>query len=126
MGSLWAPYGVAIPPSPRRVTYVYYEQYVTVVAEGLWGPYGSLWVPMGLYGSLYIPMGLFGSLWVPMGRYVSLWVPMGRYGALWGSRCGSGGDDDEGDAVGPTAAQETERLREVGGRRCGAQQQQHR
>ena len=35
MGSLWGPYGVAMPPSPRRVTYVYYEQYVTVVAEGL-------------------------------------------------------------------------------------------
>ena len=49
MGSLWdVPYGVAMPPSPRRVTYVYYEQYVTVVAEGLWGPYGSLWGPYGM------------------------------------------------------------------------------
>ena len=45
---LWGPYGVAMQPYPRRVPYVYYEQYVTVVAEGLWGPYGSLWGPYGM------------------------------------------------------------------------------
>ena len=62
---LWGPYGVAMPPSPRRVTYVYYEQYLTVVAEGLWGPYG---VPcMSPMGSLWdVPYGMS-----PMGSQCS-------------------------------------------------------
>ena len=93
MGSLYVPYGVAMPPYPRRVPYVYYEQYLTVVAEGLWGPYGvpmgSLWdVPYGL------PMGC--PLWgrnaavPPQGDVCVLRaVPDGggggAVGSLWGS-----------------------------------------
>ena len=48
------------------------------------GPYGPLWVPMGLYVSLWVSIVFLWvsvvSLWVSMGLYVSLWGP---YGSLW-------------------------------------------
>ena len=110
MGSLYVPYGVAMPPSPRRVTYVYYEQYLTVVAEGLWGPYGvpcmspmgSLWdvlygvamppyprrVPY-VYYEQYVTVvaeGLWGLYGLPMGSlWGSLYVPYGM--SPMGSQC---------------------------------------
>ena len=52
------------------------------LGKGLWGAFGSLWMPLGSSGSPWKLLGALGaarSLWAPSGR---LWEPW-ALGRLW-------------------------------------------